>query len=120
MSASRVLPMAKNQSRNTFNLHFTRSHWLLRPPKACPGPVGRESWRRVRRRKVLGKQVCPDRCARHLPDYKCCGCPGHTRGKSAKIIFATGALASSEALIGPKLPGCGQGQFAAPPTCCTP
>src|SRR5712691_8293555 len=41
-------------------------------------------------------------------------------GKSPRMSFVAGALAISVDLIGPKFPGCGQGQFAAPPTCLTP
>src|SRR6266404_4899668 len=41
-------------------------------------------------------------------------------GKSPRTTFVVGALAISVDLIGPRFPGCGQAQFAAPPTCLTP
>src|SRR5258707_104810 len=41
-------------------------------------------------------------------------------GKSPRITFVVGPRAISEVLIGPRFPGCGQGQSAAPPTCRTP
>src|SRR5579859_3849788 len=49
----------------------------LHPLSACRGLVEIKSWPRVHRQTASEKRACRGRCARHWPDYKCCGCRGY-------------------------------------------